>query len=74
MYPETDDSAFLDLKGIHIYQMLTGMVQWAVCVSRLDIDFSVSSLNRFNMNPHINYLKLALHLFGYLKTIQINKC
>ena len=47
--------------------MLMGMAQWAVCVSRLDIAFSVSSLSRFNVNPRINHLKLAVHLFGYLK-------
>ena len=47
--------------------MLMGMDQWAVCVSRLDIAFSVSSLSRFNVNPRISHLKLAIHLFGYLK-------
>ena len=67
VHPETDDSDFLDLKGIRLYQMLMGMAQWAVCVSRLDIAFAVSSLSRFNVNPRINHLKLAMHLFGYLK-------
>ena len=69
VHPETDDLEMLDICGIKNYQMLIGMAQWAVCLSRLDIAFATSSLSRFNVNPNPreNHLKLALHLFGYLK-------
>ena len=67
VHPETDDSELLDVCGIKNYQILIGMAQWAMCLSCLDIAFATSSLSRFNVNPRENHLKLALHLFDYLK-------
>ena len=69
-HPESDDSELLDINGIRTYQMLIGMLQWANCICRFDIAFAIASLSRFNVNPRINHLKLALHVFGYLKNIQ----
>jgi len=66
-HPETDDSDLLDITGTKNYQMLLGMAQWAVCLTRFDIAFATSSLSRFNINPRENHLKLTLHMFGYLK-------
>ena len=67
VHPESDNSELLDLHGICTYQMLIGMLQWANCVCRFDIAYAISSLSRFNVNPRVNHLKLALHVFGYLK-------
>ena len=66
IHPETDSSELLDIKGVRTYQILIGMLQWANCVNRFDIAFATSSLSRFNVNPRVNHLELALHVFGYL--------
>ena len=42
------------------------MLEWANCVCNFDIAFATSSLSKFNVNPRVNHLKLALHDFGYL--------
>ena len=66
-HPELDKSELLKPDMIQKYQMLLGSAQWAVTLNRLDIAFAVSSLSRFCVTPRLGHLKLALHLFGYLK-------
>jgi hypothetical protein len=66
-HPELDASPLLDLDGIHNYQMLIGMAQWACTIGWLDIAFGVSSLSHFSAHPQIGHLELAVYLFGYLK-------
>jgi hypothetical protein len=66
-HPELDESKLLDLNGIHKYQMLIGMVQWACTIGCLDIAFAIPSLSCFSANPPIGHLVLAVYLFGYLK-------
>lgn len=67
VHPELYTSPLLDDKGVKIYQMLIGMIQWACVVGRLDISFAVSSMSRFSANPLEMPLKLLLHIMGYLK-------
>jgi len=67
VHPELDETPLLDAKGIKQYQMMIGMAQWAVTISRYDIAFAVSSLSRFNAAPREGHLELLFHLFGYLK-------
>ncbi len=43
-------SQLLDLNGIHKYQMLIGMAQWACTIGHLDIAFAVLSLSHFSAN------------------------
>jgi hypothetical protein len=50
-HPELDDGTFLSELGIRKFQMLIGMVQWAVTIGRLDISFAVSLLSRFLVAP-----------------------
>jgi hypothetical protein len=57
----------LSLNGIHKYQMLIGMAQWACTIGHLDIAFSISSLSHFSANSRIGHLALTIYLFGYLK-------
>jgi hypothetical protein len=49
-HPELDESQLLDLNGIHKYQMLIGMAQWACTIGHLDIAFAVLSLSHFSAN------------------------
>ena len=66
-HPEMDNSPLLDEAGIHKYQMLVGMAQWACTIGRLDISYACSSLSRFSAAPRERHLELTIYLFGYLK-------
>ena len=66
-HPETDVSAPLS-DGQHTqYQMLIGMLNWIVCLGRLDIAFATSSLSRFTACPRKGHLERVLRIFGYLR-------
>ena len=47
--------------------MLLGMAQWLNTIDLPDICFAISSLGHFGPCPREDHLKLATHLFGYLK-------
>ncbi|KAL7557874.1 hypothetical protein ACA910_010924 [Epithemia clementina (nom. ined.)] len=66
-HPEMDETPLLDENGIHLYQTLIGMTQWACTIGRLDILFAVSSLSCFLAAPQEGHLELAVYLLGYLK-------
>ena len=73
VHPELDDYPLLDTIGTRDYKMLMGMAQWDHTLVHLDISYAVSSLSRFSVTPRELHLKLALHLFGYLKK-HPNRC
>ena len=50
-HPKEDASALLDEEDHQRYQMLIGMLNWIVCIGRIDIAFSTSSLSRFTASP-----------------------
>ena len=47
--------------------MILCMTQWLNTICRPDICFAISSLGHFGSCPREDHLKLATHLFGYLK-------
>ena len=50
-HPEEDTLELLDDKGHQRYQMLIGMLNWIVCIGRMDVAFATSSLSRFTACP-----------------------
>ena len=50
-HPEEDTSEFLNEMQHQRYQMFIGMLNWIVCIGRIDIAFSTSSLSRFTASP-----------------------
>ena len=70
MYPELDESDFLDENEHKHYQKIIGICQWLVVAGRIDICYAVSSLSRFSAAPRKGHLKLAQQLLGYLKKHQ----
>ncbi|MGH7954585.1 MAG: reverse transcriptase domain-containing protein [Gloeomargaritales cyanobacterium] len=66
-HPEEDTSEILSPSDRELYQMLIGMAQWIVSLGRLDIIFSLSSLNRFSSCPREGHMNRILKVFGYLK-------
>ena len=66
-HPEEDCSALLDDDGHQKYQMLIGMLNWIVCLGRMDVAFATTSLSRFTACPRAGHLERALRIFGYLK-------
>jgi hypothetical protein len=66
-HPESDDTAVLDDDMHRKYQMLIGILNWAVTIGRIDIAFSTMSLSRFSACPRIGHLERVLKIFGYLK-------
>ena len=66
-HPEEDESELLDDDGHQRYQMLIGMLNWIVCLGRMDVAFAAASLSRFSACPRDGHLKRLLRVFGYLK-------
>ena len=68
-HPELDESPILGLEDHRRFQMLMGMLQWLVTISRPDLSCLVASLNRFSACARQKHLDLALRGFGYLKKL-----
>ena len=68
-HPEMDTSPLLGLEDHRKFQMLIGMLQWLVTISRPDLCCLVSFLNRFGSCPREGHLDLAVRAFGYLKSV-----
>ena len=50
-HPEEDTSEPLDDKGHQKYHMLIGMLNWIVCIGRVDVAFATASLSCFTACP-----------------------
>ena len=66
-HPELDDSAFLDIAGIQLYQSMIGALQWCVTLGRIDIAFRVMIMSHFWIEPREGHLARLKHLYGYLQ-------
>ena len=66
-HPEEDTSEPLDDKGHQQYQMLIGMLNWIVCIGRMDVGFATASLSQFTACPRKGHRDRAFRIFGYLK-------
>jgi hypothetical protein len=66
-HPEMDETDLLTGEEISLYQMLVGSGQWAVTLTRFDIQFAVNSMARFSNAPREGHMKRMLRVFGYLK-------
>ena len=66
-HPELDDSKLLDDEDTTKYRMLTGSLNWAVTIRRVDVMFAATTMARYNHAPRIGYMKVMLRVFGYLK-------
>lgn len=66
-HPEEDDSEVLGDSDHQKYQMLMGMLNWVICLGRIDVAFAGSSLGRFSACPRKGHLERVLRVFGYLK-------
>ena len=66
-HPELDDSELLEGSDISKYRMLTGSLNWAVTIGRIDVMFAAQLMARYNHAPRKGHLKVLLRIFGYLK-------
>jgi hypothetical protein len=69
-HPEMDDSPFLGQDETQQFQSLTGAMQWAVSIGRLDIVTAVMSLSSFRAMPRRGHLKRAKRIYGYLRKMK----
>ena len=60
-------SELLDDKDHQQYQMLIGMLNWIVCIGRMDVAYATAPLSRFTACPRKGHRDRALRIFGYLK-------
>ena len=67
LHPEMDDSGLLAEEGHRCYQQLIGSAQWIVGIGRADIQYAVTSLNRFSSCPRERQLQYLIKMFSYLK-------
>ena len=66
--PEYDESILCDDGQISFYQNIMGFLRWLVELGRVDINFEVSLLSRYLMQPRVGHLQQALNIFNYLKS------
>lgn len=66
-HPVEDESPVLDNDMHREYQLIMGMLQWAVSLYRIDICFAVYSLSRFCACLHQEHMTRVLCIWGYLK-------
>jgi len=66
-HPELDDSELLDDDDTTRYRMLTGSLNWAVTIGRVDVMFAATTMARYNHAPRSGHMKVMLRVFGYLK-------
>ena len=66
-HPENDNLPLLGDSNHRKFQMLIGMLNWAVTIGWFDVAYAMSSLSCFSACPREGHLKRALHIFGYLK-------
>ena len=64
---EEDTSILLDDEVHQKCQMLIGMLNWIVCIGRMDVVFATASLLRFTDCPRKGRVDRVLRVFGYLK-------
>ena len=69
-HPEEDTSEPLNDDMHQKYQMLIGMLNWIVCIRRMNVGFATTSLSYFTACPRKGHWDRALRLFRYLKKYQ----
>ena len=62
-----DISKFCDPKDANWFQQLIGVLNWIVELGRVDIHNSVARLSACLAKPRVGHLKVALHMFSFLK-------
>ena len=66
-HPELDETELLVGPEISKYRMLTGSLNWAITIGRVDVMFAGQLMARYNHAPRAGHLKVMLRIFGYLK-------
>jgi hypothetical protein len=69
-HPEMDDSPFLGQDEMQQFQSLSGAMQWAVSIGRLDIATAVMSLSSFRAMPRRGHLERTKQIYGYLRKMK----
>jgi len=64
--PELDTSLECDDDQGSYYQHLIGVLQWIVELGCIDINYEVSVLSQYLVNPQTGHLNQTLHIFKYL--------
>jgi hypothetical protein len=64
--PELDTTLECNDIQTSFYQNLIGVLRWIVELGRIDINFEVSVLSHYLVNPRVGHLQQALHIFKYL--------
>ncbi len=58
-HPEEDTCEPLDDKGHQQYQMVIGMLNWIVCIGRMDVAYVTALLSRFTACPRKGHMDRA---------------
>ena len=64
--PELDSSYECTDEQANYFQSLIGVLRWIIELGRIDINFEVSALSQYCVNPRIGHLVQAIHIFKYL--------
>ena len=65
-HPELDTSEFLEDEETQQYQSLIGSLQWAISISRWDIQTAVMTMSSFRAQPRRGHLERLKRIYGYV--------
>lgn len=65
-HPEIDDTPFLDVDDITLYQSYIGVLRWAVELGRVDIAHFAGTMAKFSVAPREGHLTAVVRCFAYL--------
>ena len=63
-HPELDDTELLEGLDISKYRMLTGSLNWAVTIGRVDVMFAAQLMARYIRAPRSGHVKVMLRIFA----------
>jgi hypothetical protein len=65
-HPKTDTMECLGKEGIQMYQLLIGLMQWAISIGHFDIAVHFMTMLSFRVVPCQGHLEQAKRMVGYL--------
>ena len=66
-HPELDETESLDDDGANYYQLLMGILQWAVELGRIDVAYEVQLMASYSCAPREGHDEALMGVFCYLK-------
>jgi hypothetical protein len=72
-HPKTDTTEFLGKEGIQMYQLLIGLMQWAISIGHFDIAVHVMTMSSFRVATCQGHIEWPKCIVGYLAMMRFTQ-